>query len=284
MFKIGAHVSAAGGLDKCIANAEAIGAEAMQIFGSSPRQWKVNLPKPEEIKKYRTALEKSTINGGVFLHAPYLINLASPDEAIWQNSINCLAGNLQIAELMGGDGVIFHVGSGKDPNKQPALERSVEGIKAVLKMAPGKTHLIIENSASIKKVGSDASEIKYLMSGVDNKRVKFCIDIAHTFEAGLVAEYSPEEIDKLFSQLDKEIGLENLMALHVNDSRTAQGSNHDQHDNIGEGQISLAGFKNLAKAKRLWSMPWLLEVPGFDDTGPDRKNVEILKKIRADLT
>src|SRR3989344_5087095 len=280
MFKIGAHVSAAGGLDKCIANAEAIGAEAMQIFGSSPRQWKVNLPKPEEIKKYRTALEKSTINGGVFLHAPYLINLASPDEAIWQNSINCLAGNLQIAELMGGDGVIFHVGSGKDPNKQPALERSVEGIKTVLKMAPGKARLLIENSASTKKVGSDLSEIKYLLDGAKDKRVKVCIDTAHSFEAGLVKEYSPAEIDRLLSEIEQIFGLDNLVVLHINDSRTAQGSNHDQHDNIGEGQIGLTGFKNLAKEKRLWDKPWLLEVPGFDEMGPDRRNVEILKKLR----
>ena len=280
MFKIGAHVSAAGGLDKCIANAEGIGAEAIQLFGSSPRQWKVNLPKPEEIKKYRSALEKSTITGGVFLHAPYLINLASPDEAIWQNSINCLAGNLQIAELMGGDGVIFHVGSGKDPNKQPALERSVEGIKTVLKMAPGKARLLIENSASTKKVGSDLSEIKYLLDGAKDKRVKVCIDTAHSFEAGLVKEYSPAEIDRLLSEIEQIFGLDNLVAMHINDSRTAQGSNHDQHDNIGEGQIGLAGFKNLAKEKRLWDKPWLLEVPGFDDTGPDRKNVEILKRIR----
>lgn len=281
MFKIGAHVSAAGGLEQCVANALSIGAEAIQIFGSSPRQWKVNLPKPEEIKKYRDALEKSGITGGVFLHAPYLINLASPDEAIWQNSVNNLAGNLQIAELMQADGVIFHVGSGKDENRAPGLAKAIAGMKVALKMAPGKTHLLIENSASAKKVGADAPEIASLMAGVDDKRVKVCIDTAHAFEAGWVKEYSVVEIDRLLAELDKHIGLKNILALHVNDSRTAQGSNHDQHDNIGAGQIGLGGFKNLAKDKRLWDKPWLLEVPGFEDMGPDRKNVEILKKLRA---
>ncbi|HXK35637.1 MAG TPA: deoxyribonuclease IV [Candidatus Paceibacterota bacterium] len=279
MFKIGAHVSAAGGLYKCVENALAIGAEAIQIFGSSPRQWRVTLPSADSVKLYKTALEKSGIKD-VFLHAPYLINLASPDEATWQNSVNNLAGSLQISELMEANGVIFHVGSGKDSDRAPGLTRAITGMKAALKMAPGKTHLIIENSASAKKAGADTPEIAYLMNGVDDKRVKVCIDTAHAFEAGWVKDYSPQEIDRLMDDLEKNIGLSNILAVHVNDSKTAQGSNHDQHDNIGEGQIGLEGFKNLAKEKRLWDKPWLLEVPGFEDMGPDKKNIDILKKLR----
>jgi deoxyribonuclease-4 len=95
----------------------------------------------------------------------------------------------------------------------------------------------------------------------------------------MIDAYTPAKIEKLFDEWDKEVGIENIVALHVNDSKTAYDSHHDRHENIGEGYIGLAGFKNLAKEKRLAHTAWLLEVPGFDDEGPDKKNVDILKSL-----
>lgn len=276
--KIGAQVSTAGGLPNCIANAEAIGAEAIQIFGSSPRQWSVSFPSADEIKTYKRNLAKSAVKE-VYLHAPYLVNLSSVDEVMVQKSIYSLSGHLKIAEMIGADGLIFHVGSGGDKiSKAVAIKQAAGAMKEVLKRSAGKAELIIENTAGGgQKIGATPEEIKELMDLVGSKRVKVCFDTAHAFEAGMIDKYDQARVKKLFDEWDKIIGLENIVALHINDSKTVFNSHNDRHENIGEGFIGLAGFKALAKEQRLYDKAWLLEVPGFNDEGPDAKNIKILK-------
>lgn len=276
--KLGAHVSTAGGLYKCVENAQAIGAEAVQIFGASPRQWLARVPGKEEVKKYREAIEGSGI-GPVFLHGAYLVNLASPADVSWAKSILNLTVHLRIADAIGAEGVIFHVGSGQEMSKAEAIKKAVTAMKNVLKSVPGRTKLIMENSASIKKIGAAPEEMAAMMEGVNSSRVKICIDTAHSFEAGLIEKYTPENIKEFGDRWNKMVGLENVVALHANDSKTKFLSNHDRHENLGEGHIGLEGFKNLAKEKRLWDKVWLLEVPGFDGHGPDKENVDILKSL-----
>ena len=296
---IGAHVSAAGGLHQAIENANKIGADCIQIFGASPRAYEVKIPAAEEVKKYKAALKQSKI-GPVFLHAAYLVNLASPNSYVRRQSVKNLAGHLKIAEMIGAQGLIFHIGSGKDSSRAEAINKTVVGIKEVLKKVSGKTQLIMENTAGGgNSIGDTAEEIgavlkkvkstrvypvKSRLAGILPKaklfdRVKVCIDTAHAFEAGVINEYTPANVKKFLNELDKQIGLANIVAFHVNDSKTLAGSHHDRHENIGQGHIGLAGFKNLARDKRMKNMPWILEVPGFKDEGPDKRNVEILKKI-----
>ncbi len=275
---IGAHVSTAGGLSKSIENAERIGAEAIQIFGSSPQQWFTRFPSEEEIKKYKEALKKSKVKA-VYLHGNYLVNLGSPDAAMWLKSVRNLTENLKVAEMIGANGLIFHVGSGKkDLSKEEAIKLSIKGMKEVLQNVPGKTQLIIENAAGGgSKLGFDAKEIGGMLKAMDDPRVKVCYDTAHGFEAGTIERYDAKTIREFFDEWDKELGIKNIVALHINDSKTPFDSRHDRHENIGQGYIGLEGFKNLAREKRLHDKAWLLEVPGFDDKGPDKENVEILK-------
>ncbi len=274
--KIGAHVSVAGGLHFIFENARAIGAECAQIFGASPRQWRAKMPNSSEISKFKTVAKNSSVSP-IFLHAAYLANLASSDKEILAKSIQSLTDHLTIAALIRAEGLIFHVGSSKGGNKKEALDEEVRAIKEILKKVPGQTKLIMENTAGGgEKVGS-LEDISYIYKKVQSPRLKICFDTAHAFESGLINEYAPQKIKNLFDEWDKAIGLENLVALHVNDSKTKSGSNHDRHENIGEGEIGLAGFKNLAKEKRISGACWLLEVPGFDGNGPDRKNIDILK-------
>ena len=136
----------------------------------------------------------------------------------------------------------------------------------------------MENAAGGgEKIGKTAGELAYLLKKVNSKRVKICLDTAHAFESGIIKEYKSDGIKKFLDEWDKEIGLENITALHANDSKTLWNSHHDRHENIGAGYIGLAGFKALAREKRLWNKAWLLEVPGFDNEGPDKKNMDILK-------
>lgn len=275
---IGAHVSTAGGLYMAAQNANRIGAQAFQFFGASPRQWQAKIPEKTEIEKYQAEMKKYKL-GPVFLHAAYLVNLASPDEIIRAKSLLSLTAHLKIAEAIGAEGLIFHIGSGKEVPKDEAMNHVVEGVKKVLKDVSGQTKIILENSAGGgQKLGSSAKEVGQLLEKINSPRARICFDTAHAFEAGIIESYSPENIKKLFDEWGREVGLENLATLHVNDSKTAFNSHNDRHENLGEGLIGLTGFKNLAREKRINNLPWLLEVPGFDNLGPDKKNVEILKK------
>ncbi len=274
---VGAHVSAAGGLHKAFENAERIGAKAIQIFGSSPQQWSVRLPKEEDVSKFKSA-HRELGNIPVFLHASYLANLASPNEITRANALQSLTGHLKIAEVIEAIGLIFHIGSAKGQPKEEAMNLVVEGCQKILKNVPGATQLILENSsAGGAKLGATAKEVGKILKKIDSIRVKVCFDTAHGFEAGVIEYDSIEKIKRAIDEWDREVNLENIAAIHANDSKTAFGSHNDRHENIGHGHIGIQGFKNLAKENRLHKVPWLLEVPGFDNVGPDKKNVEILK-------
>lgn len=189
-----------------------------------------------------------------------------------------LAAHLKIAEMLGASGLIFHIGSSAGMDKAKSIEQVISAMKEVLKEAPGKSFLVMENAAGGgEKIGKNADELAHIAGKVGSPRVKVCLDTAHAFESGLIKEFSAAEIKRLVDEWNKKIGLTNVVAIHANDSKTPWNSHNDRHENIGKGYIGLPGFKELAKEKRLWDKAWFLEVPGFDDNGPDKKNVDILK-------
>lgn len=276
--KIGAHVSTAGGLYKAFERAAAIGANCIQIFGSTPRSFTVKLPDQAETNLFKRTRKETGI-GPVYLHAPYLINIASPDKTLLQKSIALLTAHLKIADILGAEGLIFHIGSTLGKLDQEAAERQVAAaMKAAMKGSMGRAALVIENaSGGGGKVGSSPEEIGRIMEIIDSSRVQVCIDTAHAFEAGLIAKYDEENIERFAAEWRRQIGWEHVVALHANDSKTPFDSKNDRHENIGEGHIGLSGFKALAADPHFREKPWLLEVPGFDGQGPDKKNVDILK-------
>ncbi len=275
---IGGHVSASGGLLKAIENAQKIGAKTCQIFGSSPRQWAFRVPEPSSGKAFQKGCEEAGL-GPVFLHAPYLINLGAKGE-LGKKSFAAMVGQMKIAEVLHARGVVVHVGTcEKGGVRADAISRSIVALEKVLKEAPGKAALVIENCAGGgERIGRDLAEIAHIARGIHSKRVGVCLDTAHAFEAG-IAEYSKEGVRKLAAQIKATIGWERLFVIHANDSKTAFGSKHDRHENIGKGHIGLHGFRNLLKHPGFRKIPFILEVPGFDSLGPDKKNVDILKSL-----
>ena len=274
---IGGHVSAAGGMKNAIDNAEAIGANAIQIFGSSPQTWAARMPSDADVAEYKKRLHISNVKQ-VYLHAAYLVNLASASDLIYRRSVQSLTDHLKIAEKIGAEGLIFHVGSSKGIARDEALQQEIEGMKKIIESVPGRAHLIMENTAGGgEKIGS-IEDIGFLFKKTGSHRVKICFDTAHAFEAGVVKEYTRASVSKLCDEMEDAFGLENLTAIHANDSKTIYESHHDQHQNIGEGHIGIVGFRALANEKRLRDKAWLLEVPGFSDEGPDKKNINILRR------
>ncbi len=278
MLKIGGHVSTSGGLSNAIKEAKRIGANTIQIFGASPVRWSALLPDPEASLQFIDECKKNDINP-VFLHAPYLINLASPKGNMPRISEALLERHLEIANAVGAFGVIFHIGSRGDRPQKEAEEIVVKELSDILgRVKTGR--LIIENSAGAGNlVGDSLDEIGRIIKAVDNERLGFCLDTAHSFEAGIFPDFSKKGVDDFKNQIDNHIGIKKLWAIHLNDSKTPAGSNKDRHENIGMGIIGKNGFSNFLNHPIFKKIPLILEVPGYENDGPDKKNIETVRKL-----
>lgn len=278
-MKIGAHVSGAGGLDLAFGRATDIGAECFQIFLSAPQRWMDPEIKPEVIEKFKANAKESGI-GPNFVHGSYLINLGAESKEHLEKSITWLRYGLNSCAKLGIQGVIFHIGSHKGNGFEIAKHQVADSIKKILSTTPPDVQLILETSAGAGgNIGGNFDEIGELIKLSNDKRVKVCLDTAHVFASGVDLK-TESGVAEAVRQFDQKIGLENLVVIHANDSKVEFGSNRDRHENIGEGFIGIDGFKNILANKAFQDIPFILEVPGFEDNGPDKANIDLLKKIR----
>ena len=278
-MKIGAHVSTAGGISKSIARAAEIGCEAIQIFGSSPQSWAFNPPPEMEIESFRSQAVEAGINS-VFLHAIYLINLGSADDAHLDKGVQSLVNYMNLAADIGAQGVVFHPGSHKGAGYEAVLAQSVAAIQRVLEESQDGPYLAVENMAGMgQHIGAKFEELGRIIEGVSSPRLKVCLDTQHSFAAGYDLA-STEGIEAMISEFEDTIGTSNLLVVHANDSKRPCGSGVDRHDNIGEGFIGESGFATIMGHPVFREVPFLLEVPGFEGKGPDQQNIDVLKTIR----
>ncbi len=280
--KIGAHVSIAGGINKAIKRAIEIGAECIQIFPGSPRRYDVFSLNEKDVINFSNTVQNNNITP-IFIHASYLINLASEDINIKQKSVRALIESLFFAEKIKANGLIYHPGSPKGGSKENAIEREIKSLQEILNRTPKKTNIYIENTAGIKKIGTNEKEIGYIVKKINSSRMSVCIDTAHALESGNIQSFSKTEIKEWITKWKNEVGLKKIGVFHINDSLTAFNSHHDRHQNIGEGFIGMQGFCNLMSFDDIRNIPWIIEVPGFDNLGPDKKNIDILKKLRSNF-
>jgi deoxyribonuclease-4 len=275
---IGAHVSIAGGILTAFERAQEIGAEAVQIHPTPPQTWRRLTVSPETVTEFHSQMEATGLDA-FFLHAVYLINLATAREDLLAQSEGSLRHYLEMANVLGARGVIFHPGSHKGLGFDEVLPQMAATMKGALDGAPGETLLIIENSAGAgNNIGSSFSQIGRMMEAVGNDRVRLCLDTAHAFTAGYDLT-SEEGLAAMDDELELEIGFSRLAAIHANDSKFPFGSNRDRHENIGDGFIGAEAFRRILADRRLQQAPFLLEVPGLEHKGPDRANVERLRDL-----
>ncbi len=279
-MQIGAHVSASGGLDKAIGRAQEIGAECVQIFASGPQSWAFKPASEDLVIAFRQKVEETGI-GPNFLHGIYLVNLGSPQTENLNRSRGALVNYLNVASQIGAQGVIFHSGSHKGAGFDAVFQQTVERLTEVLEGSPEDAQLIIENCAGMgNQIGASFAEIGRIMKALASPRVKVCLDTQHSFAAGYDVA-TKEGLERTMEEFDREIGLEHLVAVHANDSKIPFGGGVDRHENIGDGNIGTAGFEVIMAHPAFRDIPFLLEVPGTERSGPDRDNVERLKAIRA---
>jgi deoxyribonuclease-4 len=277
---IGAHLSAAGGLDKAVDRAEAVGAESLQVFTQSPRTWRPTNHDPASFDRFRERRVEVGL-AGVLCHALYLCNFAAPDDAVYEKSVAALRNTMQIACAIGADGVVFHVGSHLGSGFEAGLERVVPAMEQVLDLCSDETWLLMENSAGTGgTIGRSIEELATLYERLDrHPRLGVCLDSCHLYASG-VDVTDPVLLDALLDELDSSIGLDRLRALHVNDSEAPLGSNRDRHANILEGLLDERLGVFLGNA-RLQGLPAVLEVAGPDKKGPDEHEIRKAKELHA---
>jgi deoxyribonuclease-4 len=277
--RIGAHVSTSGGVDKGVERAAELGAESIQVFSGAPQAWRRKVYSTAEVDSYKDRLAETGI-GPVFIHGLYLINLASSNPDFLAKSYDALVTEMRSASLIGARGVIFHLGSHKGAGYEACFEQVVEYVRRVIAATPEDAWLILENSAGMGgAIGSKFAELGRIIRESGSDRVKVCLDTQHTFASGYDVK-TRAGLDKVMQEFDREVGLDCLVAVHANDSKCPLAGGIDRHENIGEGHIGRDGFLNMLSHPAFADIPFLLEVPGFDNDGPDRRNMDILRELR----
>jgi deoxyribonuclease-4 len=279
-MRIGGHVSTSGGIHTAIDRAEAIGAESVQVFTQSPRMWRPTKHDPGNLESFKKRAAEAGIDG-VVCHALYLVNLAAPDDAIYEKSVTAMRATMETACAIEADGVVFHVGSHLGAGFETGLERVVPALRQVLELCSDRTWLLMENSAGAGgTIGRSIEELAAIYEALDrHPRLGVCLDSCHLYVSGCDVT-DRAVLDGLLDELDATIGLDRLRALHVNDASAPLGSNRDRHANIGEGLLGNKLGVFLGHPK-LQGLPALLEVPGPENKGPDAEQIRRAKKLHA---
>ena len=278
-MRIGAHVKSSGGLDKAIDRAKDIGAEAVQLFVSSPQGWAFKERTEAEIQAFKKKSAETGIRPA-FLHGVYLVNLVTEKPDNLSNSIASLVFYMRTASLMGASGVIFHVGSHGGRGLDAVVDQAAESLRRVLGESPEDVRLCLEtNAGQGGNIGVKFADLARIIEKAPDKRLAVCLDTAHTLASGYDIT-TPEGVEATMAEFQRDLGLDLLAAVHANDSKAPLGANVDRHENIGKGFIGEAGFRAVLGHAAFRDVPFFLEVPGYDDEGPDAPNVAALKAIR----
>jgi deoxyribonuclease-4 len=273
----GAHCS--GGIKKALDNGADMGAETVQLFVQSPRTWRFPNHDPADLASFRTTREEMGVPA--FVHALYLVNLAAPDEEVYDKSIETMRSTVDAACAIDSDGVVFHVGSHLGAGFEHGLERVVPAIAQVLEHCNDRTWLLMENSAGAGgTIGRSLEELAVIFDALDrHERLGICLDSCHLFVSGVdVTDHAV--LDALLDELDERIGLDRLRLLHANDAKAPLGSNRDRHDNIGEGLLG-EGLGAFLAHPKLQGLPVVLEVPGADGHGPNAEEIRKLRELHG---
>ncbi len=279
MQKIGAHVSAAGGVENAPLNAKKEKCETFQFFVSSPRTYKFKEPTGEQIAAFKANCQKFGFTD-TYVHASYLVNLASLDSRIRHASITGLRKGLEACSKLGVKGMMFHTGSAKDhPTKEAGIKQAVDSINKILDGYTGSTKLLIENAAGAgSTIGQNFKEVGALYKGVKEKYRKqlgVCLDTQHAFASGYDWR-TKQGTDEAIKEFAKFIGMRQLVVVQYNDSKTDFASNRDRHEHIKLGKMGKVAAKNILSHPKLKNQSFCLETP--PEGRPE--DIKILKSLR----
>ncbi len=278
--RIGAHKSIAKSIDLAVDRGVQSTCECLQIFTRPPRRWDATKITSEAIQNF-VKKAKAANYYDTAIHMPYLPNLASPDDNLFEKSVNVLIEEIKKMSLLKAPYIITHLGSPKDQDENFAAKRVAEALNRVRKNIKKSSMILLENSTAKRKTwGNKINHFEKILGYVQKEHyIGICFDTAHAYSSGYDIS-TPEGLNEVIDKLEEKIGKNKLKIFHINDSKGALGSGIDHHEHIGKGYIGLDCFKELMQNPRYRKLPMILETPK-DDKISDKQNLELLRKLRS---
>jgi deoxyribonuclease-4 len=282
-FLLGVHVSISGGLYSAVEQAAALGCTTFQIFPSNPRGWRQKEHSAEDVDKFRQGVQQKDLEP-FFVHMPFLPNLATPDDGLYEKSVAALAQVIEVTARLGGRYVVTHLGSHRGAGVKTGRERVAAALSAAAKETAGSDVMILmENSAGkSNQVGTTFAELTTLYKKVGKKvqtRLGLCFDTCHAHVMGYDLSAGGGGLKRILTEVDAFIGLDKIKLLHLNDAKGEAGTGLDRHEHIGYGSIGREGFAEIINHRALRKRPMVLETPREDNW--DRKNLKTLRRLRT---
>jgi len=255
--RFGAHVRTPGGLGTAADQARAVGAEVAQLFLSNPRSWAG--PRVETAERFGAGWREAGV-GPVYVHAPYLVNIASPNPDFHTKSLELVARSVAACEVAGAAGFVVHAGAGGPGEPTAARERAAGLLRAALELATDARLIVELMAGTAGAVASTFEEARALFDAVGNERLALCIDTCHLFATGYGLD-EPDGVAACFEDLHANGLSERLVLVHANDAKGERGSRRDRHERIGEGHIGIEGFSEILHRPELLDLDLVLETP-----------------------
>lgn len=281
MLRLGVHVSVAGGIERAVSRAQEKGCDAFQIFSSNPRGWLSSPISRLSAERFVSSLSQSGLFPAVD-HMPYLPNLASARDEVYQKSVQALALELVRCRMLGISYLVTHLGSHLGAGRESGMERIISALEAALERHNGRTVLLLENSSGTRNsVGSSFQEIATIIDSLpqEKERIGVCLDTCHLHAAGYDLR-SSQALESVLEQFRDCIKMEHLRLIHLNDCRGGLGAHLDRHEHIGLGQIGEEGFRAVLSHPALSGLPMILETPQ-DSRRDDLGNLETARRLAS---
>ena len=276
---IGAHVSTGGGLVNAHERGMEVGAQAIQIWGQSPRMWRPTRWKDDDVARFGELMDGGPI-GAVVIHAIYLINCASKDKEVRTKSAASLVHALQTGDRIGAAGVVLHPGSAKGEPHTEALPRVAEMLEHALDESESCPLLLEDTAGAGDTLGRSFEELADLIDLAGRrKRLGICLDSCHLLATGFDVR-TADGLAQVIDDFDAAVGIDRLRCLHVNDSKTPLGSNRDRHAPLGDGEIGARGCGAFLSEPRFEHLPAIFEGPGVEGKAPAKQDMDRAKELR----
>jgi len=281
--RLGAHMSIAGGPDKALLRGHSIGCDTVQIFTRNASRWRSKDLTPTQIEDFQQAQADTGIHP-IVAHSSYLINLASPDDDLWERSLNALILEMGRCHQLGISEYVLHPGAHKGTGEEAGLHRIARALNAAISATAGTgVTIALENTAGQgSSLGYRFEHLAWLMERVErSERLGVCFDTAHALAAGYEFRQA-ETYAAMWEHFNDLIGIEQLRVIHLNDSKRDRGSRIDRHEHIGRGFVRLGAFRRLVNDPHLCHVPMFLETPKGPDMIKDISNLAVLRSLVRD--
>lgn len=277
---LGVQVSVEGKIYEAVERAHKLGCNTMQIFSRNPQRWREDFLETQDIEEFKRRQDKFKIRP-LFIHIPYLINLASPNPRLYAASIEAYIEDILEAQTLKADYIVTHMGSHKETSEEAGIKRLIAALNRILeKTRNSKVGILLENTAgSGSWLGYKFSHQREIIQGLKDKaRVGLCLDTAHAYLAGYDIA-TKVGLEAVLNEIEELVGINLIRVIHFNDAKGALGSRHDRHEHIGKGSIGLEGMKGIINHPKLKNIPFILETPKKTEAD-DMMNLNTARRLR----